>query len=250
MLITVTVMASFLCREAAARDVLIFAAATLQDALDQATTSFATQAHIGVPVSYGPSAALVKQIENGAPADVFISADADWMDEAQHAGVLVPASRFDLLSSRLVLISARDSPTTVDIKPGFDIASLLGSGRLAMCDPMMMPAGRYGRAALQSLGVWDEVKDRVAMADTVRAAMIYVSRGEAPLAIVFDTDAAADKSVKIIGTFPRDTYPPIVYPVALTATGGTNPDAARFIDFLKSAGAKAIFESHGYSFLP
>jgi molybdate transport system substrate-binding protein len=154
------------------------------------------------------------------------------------------------LSSQLVLIAARDSAATADIKPGFNLAALLGSGRLAMCDPMMMPAGRYGRAALQSLGAWDAVKTRVAEAATVRAALTYVSRGEAPLGIVFDTDAAVDQGVKIIGVFPRDSHPPIVYPVALTATGGTNPDAARFLDFLKSAGAKAIFESHGYTFLP
>lgn len=250
LLVLIAIVASIQCHAAAARDVMVFAAATLQDALDEATARFQTESHIGIPVSYGPSATLVKQIENGAPADIFISADAHWMDQAEHEGLLDPASRFDLLSSRLVLIAARDSSASVDIKPGFDLGALLGSGRLAMCDPMMMPAGRYGRAALQSLGVWDSVKDRVAQAATVRAAMIYVSRGEAPLGIVFDTDAVADKSVKIIGSFPRESHPPIVYPVALTATGGANPDAARFLDFLKSPGAKSIFESHGYTFLP
>jgi molybdate transport system substrate-binding protein len=250
LLVFITVAASVPSHAASARDVMVFAAATLQDALDEATTRFQAEAHIGVPVSYGPSAALVKQIANGAPADIFISADADWMNEAEHEGLLYPASRFDLLSSRLVLIAARDSEAAVEIKPGFDLAALLGSGRLAMCDPMMMPAGRYGRAALLSLGVWDSVKDRVAQAATVRAAMIYVSRGEAPLGIVFDTDAVADTSVKIIGTFPRDSHPAIVYPVALTVAGGANPDAARFLAFLKSPAAKSIFASHGYSFLP
>jgi molybdate transport system substrate-binding protein len=233
---------------AAAEELLVFAAATLKPALDEVADQY-RRGGGAIKISYAPSPALVKQLENAAPADLFISADSDWMDAAQAKALIRPETRVDLLSSRLVLIAPRGSTASTEIEPGFPLADLLGSGRLAMCDPMMMPAGRYGRAALQALGVWSAVQDRVANADSVRAALVYVDRGEAPFGIVFDTDAATDPGVRIVGVFPGDSHPPIVYPVAVTAVS-KNADAGKFLAFLRSSGAKAIFERLGYTFLP
>jgi molybdate transport system substrate-binding protein len=236
-------------RAHAAEPVTIFAAMTLKDVVDASLA--AAQSAIGVvgKAVYGPAPALVKQLENGAPGDIFFSADADWMDEAVKAKVVDPKTRVDLLSSKLVLIAPAAKASPVTIVPGFPLASMLGDGRLAVCDPMMMPAGRYGRAALQKLGVWDSVKNRIANAANIRAALSYVSRGEAPLGIVFDTDARLDQRVAIIGTFPADTHPPIVYPIADVARS-QNPDTARLTAFLTSAKARPIFERYGYRFLP
>jgi molybdate transport system substrate-binding protein len=236
-------------QRAHAEDLMVFAAMTLQGALDDAAGAYQHQSGNNVIVSYGPSAALVKQIDNGAPADIFISADSDWMDAAQARGLIHDSTRVDLLSSQLVLIAPRNSSVSAAIKAGFPIEQMLGNGRLVMCDPMMMPAGRYGRAALQNLGVWQAVQDRVANADNVRAALAFVSRGEAPLGVVFDTDAALDKGVKIVGVFPAESHPPIVYPAAVIASSD-NPAAEEFLAFLRSAAAKSIFERNGYIFLP
>jgi molybdate transport system substrate-binding protein len=236
-------------RSRAAKPVTIFAAMTLKDVVDASLA--AAQNAIGVPAKavYGPAPALVKQLENGAPGDIFFSADSDWMDEAVKAKIVDPKTRVDLLSSKLVLIAPAKQAKPVTIAPGFPLATMLGDGRLAVCDPMMMPAGRYGRAALQKLGVWDSVKDKIANAEDIRAALAYVSRGEAPLGVVFDTDARLDKGVAIIGTFPAETHPPIVYPIADVARS-QNPDTARLTAFLTSAAAKPIFERYGYTFLP
>jgi molybdate transport system substrate-binding protein len=234
---------------ARADTVIGLAAMTLQGALDDAAVAYKSQTGVDVVFSYGPSAALVKQIENGAPADIFVSADSDWMDAAQTKGLIHDSTRIDLLSSQLVLIAPRNSSVAAAIKPGFPIQQMLGDGRLVMCDPMMMPAGRYGRASLQSLGVWQSVQDRLANADNVRAALAFVSRGEAPLGIVFDTDAALDAGVKIVGMFPPESHPPIAYPAAMIASSD-NPAAESFLAFLKSADAKPIFERNGYIFLP
>lgn len=233
----------------AAQAVTVFAAATLKDALDAVLA--AAQKATGVPAQgvYGPSPSLVKQIENGAPADIFFSADTDWMNEAAAQKLVEPASRVDLLSSKLVLIAPAASAKPVVIGSGFPLASMLGDGRLAMCDPMMMPAGRYGRAALQKLGLWDGVKDRVANASDIRAALAYVSRREAPLGIVFDTDAKLDPGVAVIGTFPADSHPPILYPIA-AVTGKRTADTNRVLAFLTSPAAKLVFEKYGYIFLP
>lgn len=236
-------------RAAAAEELLVFAAATLRNALDAAVTAYHADGGMVVRVSYAPSPALVKQLEAGAPADLLLSADSDWMDVAAAKGLIRGETRVDLLSSRLVLIAAADSALKTEIKPGFPLAALLGGGRLAMCDPMMMPAGRYGRAALQSLGVWPAVEAQVANAESVRAALAYVSRGEAPLGIVFDTDAATDAGVKVIGIFPDDSHPPIVYPAAITASS-RNPGAPRLLAFLRSSEAKAIFLRLGYRVAP
>ncbi|MGO8919902.1 MAG: molybdate ABC transporter substrate-binding protein [Stellaceae bacterium] len=236
-------------RAAAAEELMVLAAATVKNALDQVAVAYRSGGGTMVQISYGPSPALVKQLEAGAPADLFLSADPDWMDDAAAKGLIRKETRVDLLSSRLVLIAPAGSAISTDIKPGFPLAQLLGDGRLAMCDPMMMPAGRYGRASLQSLGVWPAVEGHVANANSVRAALAYVSRGEAPLGVVFDTDAAIDPGVRIVGMFPRDSHPPIVYPAAITAAS-RNPEAPKLLAFLQSADAKAIFVRLGYTFMP
>jgi molybdate transport system substrate-binding protein len=235
-------------RSATAQPVRIFAAATLQDALAAAMAAAQAALHAPVTAIYGPSPALVKQLENGAPGDLFFAADTDWMDEAVARKIVDPTTRVDLLSSALVLVAPASQSAATTIAPGFPLAAMLGEGRLAMCDPMMMPAGRYGRAALQKLGVWDSVKNRVANAADVRAALAYVARREAPLGIVFDTDARLDPGVTIVGTFPADSHPPIVYPIAAVAQS-RNPNAAAVLRFLVSPEAKPIFERYGYKVL-
>lgn len=240
--------AGFRGTQAADKPVMVFAAATLKPALDPAAHAASESLQVPVTTVYGPSPALVKQLENGAPADIFFSADADWMDDAVAHGLVDPATRVDLLSSTLVLIAAAANSRPVTIAPGFPLATMLGGGRLAMCDPMMMPAGRYGRAALQQLGVWPSVQQHVANAADVLTAVTYVSRHEAALGIVFDTDAKLDPGVTVVGTFAPDTHPPIVYPVAAVARS-TNPKTRRVLAFLQSPTARAIFMAHGYSVL-
>ncbi|HKT18733.1 MAG TPA: molybdate ABC transporter substrate-binding protein [Stellaceae bacterium] len=230
-----------------ADDVLVFAAASLKNALDDAVTAF-DKSGASVKVSYAASSALAKQIENGAPADIFISADLDWMNEVAKHNLIQPATRKDLLGNVLVLVAPADSKANVEIKPGFPLAKLLGDGHLAMADPAAVPAGKYGKAALEKLGVWSAVESRVAPAEDVRAALLYVSRKEAPYGIVYQTDAAADKGVRVAGTFPPDTYPPIIYPIALTATS-KKPDAKKLLAFLESPEARPFFEKQGFSVL-
>lgn len=233
---------------ASADDVLVFAAASLKNALDDAMTSFKQHGGAAVKASYAASPALAKQIENGAPADIFISADLDWMNDVQQHNMIQPTTRTNLFGNVLVLIAPTDSSAKVEIKPGFPLASLLGDGHLAMADPDAVPAGKYGKAALQKLGVWDTVERKVARAEDVRAALLFVSRKEAPFGIVYQTDAAADKGVRVVGAFPPDTYPPIIYPIALTANS-KNPDAAKFLAFLRSDAAKPFFEKQGFAVL-
>ncbi len=233
----------------AAEPVRVYAAATLKDALDAALTAAQSALHLPAKAVYGPSPALVKQLENGAPGDIFFSADADWMNEAIARKIVDPASRVDLLSSKLVLIAPAAHAVQTTIAPGFPLATMLGDGRLAMCDPMMMPAGRYGRAALQKLGVWDSVKDRVANAANVRAALVYVARREASLGIVFDTDAMLERGVTVVGVFPADSHPAIIYPIAAVAAS-RNPNTARVLGFLVSPAARPVFEKYGYAALP
>ena len=236
-------------RPAAADDVIVFAAASLKNAVDDAAGVFQQQGGDKVRVSYAASPALAKQIENGAPADIFVSADLDWMDYAQQRALIKPETRKNLLGNRLVLVAPATSDIKVEIKPNFPLASLLQDGRLAIADPDAVPAGKYGKTALEKLGVWSAVADRLARAENVRAALFFVSRQEAPLGIVYQTDAAADKGVKIVAVFPEDTHAPVVYPVALTAVS-KNPGAARFLGFLESAAAKPIFEKQGFTVLP
>jgi molybdate transport system substrate-binding protein len=230
------------------RDVLVFAAASLKNALDQVATQWQRETGKKVTISYAASNTLIKQIEQGAPADIFVSADLDWMDYGQQKNLIKPDSRSNLLGNRLVLIAPKDSTLNVSMQPGVDIAALLKGGRLAMGNVDAVPAGKYGKAALEKLGAWDAVKDKTAQAESVRAALVFVSRGEAPLGIVYQTDAAADPAVKIVGTFPENTHPPIVYPMALTKES-TNPDAQALLTYIRSSAARAAFERQGFTVL-
>jgi molybdate transport system substrate-binding protein len=230
------------------RDLLVFGAASLKNALDEANTGFQRDTGHKVVVSYGASSALAKQIEGGAPADVFISADLDWMDYVAEHKLIKPETRFNLLGNKLVLIAAADSNISLPIVPNLPLAQALGNGRLAMADPAAVPAGKYGKAALEALGVWPSVSSKIAPAQDVRAALLFVSRGEALLGIVYQTDAAADKGVKIVGSFPESTHPPIIYPLAVTATSA-NPEATAYIQYLKSPAAKPAFEKQGFVLL-
>jgi molybdate transport system substrate-binding protein len=233
---------------AQAGDVVVFAAASLKNALDAITAQWQTETGKKVVISYAASSALAKQIEQGAPAQMFISADLDWMDYAAQKHLIKPETRSNLLGNRIVLIAPKDKAQSVEIKPAFDLVKILGSGRLAMANVDAVPAGKYGKAALEKLGVWSSVSDKVAQAENVRAALLLVSRGEAPAGIVYQTDAAAEPNVKIIGTFPEDTHPPIIYPIALTASAA-NPDAEALLAYIKSARAKPVFEAQGFSVL-
>ena len=230
------------------RDILVFAAASLKNALDEAAAQWQRESGKKVVISYAASNTLIKQIEQGAPADMFISADLDWMDYGQQKGLIKPDTRSNLLGNRLVLVAPKDSNVTADIKPGFDLATLLKGGRLAMGNVDAVPAGKYGKASLEKLGAWDGVKDKIAQAESVRAALLLVARGEAPLGIVYQTDAAADPTVKIVGNFPENTHPPIIYPIALTKDS-TNPDALAFLNFIRSPAARPIFERQGFTVL-
>jgi len=230
-----------------AEPTLVFAAASLKNALDAAVEDYSKTTGKAVTVSYAASSALAKQIEEGAPADMFFSADLDWMDNLQGKNLIAPDSRATLLGNDIVLIAPADSTVALTIAPNFPLAEALGDGKLAMALTASVPAGKYGKAALENLGVWDSVSANVAEAENVRAALALVSRGEAPLGIVYTTDAKADPSVKVVGTFPADSHPPILYPVALTASA--KPGARAFLDYLTSANAKPIFEAQGFRFV-
>jgi len=243
-------LASVAAAPAAARadDVLAFAAASLKDALDAIDADWQKSAGKHATISYAASSALAKQIEGGAPADIFISADLDWMDYLDQKKLIAPGSRHNLLSNSLVLIAPADSTAKAYIAPGFPLAKLLDGGKLAMADPAAVPAGKYGKAALTKLGVWDSVSSSVAAAENVRAALLLVARGEAPLGIVYKTDAAIEPKVKIIATFPASSVPTITYPIAQTA-GSKNPDAAAFIAYLRGPDATREFEHYGFTLL-
>jgi molybdate transport system substrate-binding protein len=224
---------------------VIFAAASLKDALDAVNTAWVKNGGKQAVISYAASSTLAKQIEEGAPADIFISADEDWMNYLAEKKLINEASRIDLLGNDLVLIAPKDSTVSTEIVPSFPLDKLLGDGKLAMANTESVPAGKYGKAALTKLGVWDSVKGKIAQADNVRAALQLVSRGEAPLGIVYGTDAKADPNVKVLGVFPEDSHPPIVYPIAVLAKA-TNTDARGFEDFLKGSVAKSVFEAQGF----
>lgn len=232
----------------AAHTVLVFAAASLTDALEELDRAFMEQTHVPVKTSFAASSVLAKQIEAGAPAEVFFSADLEWMDYLQQRGFLLPGSRRDALGNRLVLIAPADSKVRLTVAPHFDLAGALGTGRLAMGEPTSVPAGVYGRAALEKLGVWSQVASRVAPAENVRAALAFVARGETPLGIVYRTDALAEKRVRIVDLFPQDSHPPIRYPIALLTHSG--PEAARLVQFISSARGREIFSRHGFQALP
>ena len=229
------------------KSITVFAAASLKNALDEVDL-FTKQSGIKVIASYAASSSLMKQIEQGAPVDVFLSADVDWMDYGIKHNLIKNDTRENLLGNRLVLIAPKDSKTgNVTIAPGFDLAALAGSGRIATGDVRAVPAGLYAKAALEKLGIWSSVEPKIAMAENVRAALVLVARGEEPLGIVYETDAKIDPSVKIIGVFPEDSHPPIVYPVAMTKDA--KPDAAQYLAFLTTPAATAVFERYGFRML-
>jgi molybdate transport system substrate-binding protein len=239
-------IAAFSPGPAGAAGLTVFAAASLKDALDELVLGFEPSAGHKIAVSYGASPALAKQIENGAPADLFISADLDWMDYAAARRLIVADSRVNLLGNRLVLIAPASSKAGVQIAPNFPLAALLGNYRLAIADPDSVPAGKYAKAALESLGVWAGVSGKLARAENVRAALVLVSRGEAPFGIVYRSDASADRKVRVVGEFPPSSHPPIVYPAALTSAG-RSPIRAKFLSYLTSGAVRPIWEKHGFA---
>lgn len=225
---------------------LVLAAASLQEAMLEAADAWADEGHPKPVVSFAASSALARQIEAGAPADLFVSADEEWMEHLQSKGLLRPQTRSLFLANRLVLIGPSGYRGQLTIRRGFPLAQALGRGRLAMADPDSVPAGRYGKAALQKLAVWPTVEQRVARAENVRAAMALVERGAAPFGIVYATDAKASSEVRVVGVFPATSHPPIRYPLAILRSSA-NPEAEAFRRFLLSPAGKAVFERHGFT---
>lgn len=224
--------------------VLVFAAASLTNALEEVDSAFTTQTHIPVKESFAASSVLARQIASGAPAELFLSADLQWMDYLEKRHLLAPGSRHDLLRNRLVLVAPADSRVRLAIAPHFDLARALGTGRLAIGEPDSVPAGIYARQALTKLGVWQAVAGKLAPGENVRAALAFVARGESPLGIVYRTDALAENRVRIVGVFPESTHPPITYPVALLTHA--SPEAARLLKFFSTAKARALFSRYGF----
>jgi molybdate transport system substrate-binding protein len=228
--------------------IIAFAAASMKNALDDINAAFTQRTGIKVVASYAASSALARQIEQGAPADVFASADLDWMDYASRKKAIKDDSRVNLVGNRLVLIAPKESRLgEVAIGAGFDLARLAADGRIATGDVRAVPVGKYAKAALEKLGAWRATEPKLAMTENVRAALALVGRGEAPLGIVYATDAKVEANVKIVGHFPEDSHPPITYPVALTTTA--KPAATRYLGFLRSQAAKAVFEKYDFTFL-
>lgn len=226
--------------------VMVFAAASTTNAVTEIVDLFKRATQTPVTPSFASASALAKQIENGAPAAVFISADNKWMDYLEERKRIEPDTRFGLLGNRIVLIVPADSPLKLELQPGVDLCGALGENRLAMGDPDHVPAGAYGKQALETLGAWDAIKNRIAKTNDVRAALVLVERGEAPMGIVYATDAAISDKVRIAGIFPENTHPPIVYPIALVA-GNKTAAAEAFFAFLKGPEAKAVFIKYGFS---
>lgn len=242
-------LACLLAVPAAAEPVKVFAAASLKNALDAVAQAWtASNAARTVVPAYAASSALAKQIEQSAPADVFISADTQWMDYLAAKGLIKPETRRELLGNTLVLIAAKGMSPQVALKPGLDLAALIGDSRLAVADIKAVPAGRYAQAALEKLGLFAGVETKLAQSENVRAALALVARGEAKFGIVYATDAKAEANVEIVAAFPQDSHPPIVYPVAVVSSS-TNGDALSFIEFLASPRAAAIFQAEGFEIL-
>lgn len=226
---------------------LVFAAASLKESMDEAAAAYGQAQGIPVQVSYAASSALARQIDQGAPADVFFSADLDWMDWLDERGLIEPGTRRELLGNTLVLIApAAGDAAPIALEPGADLLPRLGQGRIALALTDSVPAGKYAREAFGSLGMWEAVAPRAAEADNVRAALMLVARGETPLGVVYGSDAQAEPRVRVLATFPEGSHPPIVYPVAQVA-GGAHAGAAGFVQWLQSQDAQAIFRRHGFS---
>jgi len=226
----------------------VFAAASMKNALDDIDAAFTARTGVKITASYAASSQLAKQIEQGAPADIFVSADTDWMDYAIGKKTINEPTRQNLLGNSIVLIAPKGSMIdNIAIAQGFDLAKLAGDGRIATGDVKSVPVGKYAKAALEKLGAWTAAEPKFAMADSVRAALTLVARGEAVLGIVYSTDAKVEPGVKIVGTFPADSHPPIIYPVAATATA--KPEAKEYLDYLRSSAAKSVLEKYGFNYL-
>ena len=237
----------FACGTAQAQDVTLFAAASLTNALDEILVAYSQKSGVKARTNYAASSALARQVEQGAPADIFLSADEPWMDYLAERKLIEAATRTSRLSNRLVLIVPSTNPVNVAIAPGFDLAGLLGTrGRLSTGDPSNVPVGRYAQQALTKLGVWAIAEPRLARADNVRAAMVLVERGEAPLGIVYSTDAAVSRQVRVAGTFPADSHPPISYPFAIVAKRD-RPEVRALFAHLLGGEAAAVFRKYGFA---
>src|SRR6476659_341996 len=247
---TVALVVALAALPARAQDatLTVFAAASMKNAVDDINAAFTKAAGIKVVASYAASSALAKQIEAGAPADLFASADLEWMDYVAGKRLIKDDTRVNLLGNRLVLIAPKDSKIgNVTIGPGFDLAKLAGDGRIATGDVRAVPAGKYAKAALEKLGAWAAAEPKFAMTENVRAALTLVARGEAVLGIVYETDAKVEPNVKIVGAFPADSHPPIIYPAGLTVKA--QPDSNKYLDFLRTGTAQVVFQSYGFTFL-
>jgi molybdate transport system substrate-binding protein len=225
--------------------IMVFAAASLTNVLQELGDEFSNESSIPIRFSFAASSTLARQIENGSPADIFFSADIEWMDYLQARKLIQSPSRHDVLGNELVLIAPADSKIVLKIGPGFALAAALGKGRLATGDPDSVPVGRYAMQALTSLGVWNEVSERLVRADSVRSALAFVDRGEAMLGIVYATDALIDKNVRVVDVFPEDSHMAIIYPIALTRAG--NADAARFLNFIRGPAGAIVFKRYGFT---
>jgi molybdate transport system substrate-binding protein len=234
--------------ENAPHAVTVYGAASLTNVLQELGDSFTKSSGVPVKFSFAASSVLARQIEAGSPADIFFSADQEWMDYLEQRSLIDKSSRSNVVGNRLVLVAPLDSRLSLKIAPNFPLLAALGGQRLATGDPDTVPVGRYARSALTSLGVWNDVADRLVRADNVRAALAFVDRGEVPLGIVYETDARVDAKVRIVDHFPANSHLPITYPAALTRTA--SQDAARFIAYLRGAEARAAYARFGFSVPP
>src|SRR6267143_2754207 len=249
-LIAFTILIGSIHSPAIAQDksLTVFAAASMKNALDDIDAAYTAKTGVKITASYAASPALAKQIEQGAPADIFASADTDWMDYAIAKKNINEPTRVNLLGNSIVLIAPKDSKIdSVAIRPSFDLAKFIGDGKIATADVKSVPVGKYAKAALEKLGAWEAAEPKFAMTENVRAALTLVARGEAPLGIVYETDAKVEPGVKIVGVFPADSHPAIVYPVA--ATAAAKPEATAYLALLRNGIAKAVFEQYGFKFL-
>jgi molybdate transport system substrate-binding protein len=230
--------------EAARPTVIVFGAASLTNALQELGDSYTKETSVPVKFSFAASSVLARQIESGSPADIFFAADLEWMDYLQSRNLINKSSRHDVLGNKLALIAPADSKIELKIAPHFALVAALGGGRLATGDPDSVPVGRYARGALTTLGVWNDVQDHLVRAENVRSALMFVARKEAPLGIVYETDALIDNKVRIVDVFPENSHSPITYPIALTTSA--KPEAAKFVDYLLSAAGDAVFRKYGF----
>jgi molybdate transport system substrate-binding protein len=248
LLISTAIASLLFATQARAADVSVFAAASLKNAIDEIGAVWKTKSGHAITATYAASNALAKQIEAAAPADVFISADEAWMDELAGKNLIKPESRKDIVGNTLVIVAAKDAKLAVDLAAKPNLAETLGKDKLAMADVKSTPAGKYGKAALESLKLWDAVSPQVAQQENVRAALALVATGEAKLGIVYSSDAAVEPKVEIAATFPDESHVPILFPAAVVAATA-NADAQGFVDFLASDEAKAIFKKDGFKIL-